>query len=112
MTEAAGSVTVAPNVLVRLISLAIREVPGVARLGRVPRMHMGRRGNASEAGVVVRSEAGAVRVECYLIAAAEANLLELGVAVQATVAAVVRELAGMQVHEVNVYIQDVEARSG
>ena len=33
-------------------------------------------------------------------------------AAQATVAAVIRELAGMAVREVNIYIQDVEAASG
>jgi len=54
----------------------------------------------------------AVSVDCYLIAQLDTNLLELGMATQATVAAVVQELAGMTVHEVNVYIQDVEATSG
>jgi len=107
-----GSVIVAPNVLIRLVNLAIREVPGVARLGSVPRAHIGRRGGASGAGVVAQITAAGTSVDCYVIAAASTNLLELGTAVQATVAAVIRELAGMSVDEVNVYIQDVEAGSG
>ena len=110
MTVATGSVIVAPNVLVRLVGLAISEVPGVARLGSPPRA--GLRGKASGAGVVAQIDAAGVSADCYLIAAAETNLLELGVAVQATVAAVIQELAGMAVREVNVYIQDVEAGSG
>jgi uncharacterized alkaline shock family protein YloU len=109
---ATGSVTMAPNVLLRLISLAIREVPGVAQLGSVPRTHAGRRSGTSGTGVVAQIAAAGTSVDCYVIAAASTNLLELGTAVQATVAAVIQELAGMSVYEVNVYIQDVEASSG
>jgi len=108
VTVAAGNVVVAPNVLVRLVSLAIHEVPGVARLGSAPRA----RGGISGAGVLTQISAEGVGIDCYLIAQADTNLLELGVAVQATVAAVIQDLAGMTVREVNVYIQDVEASNG
>jgi uncharacterized alkaline shock family protein YloU len=110
VVAATGSVIVAPEVLVRLVSLAIREVPGVARLGGVPRARAGLRGGKS--GVVTQVAPDGVSVDCYLIAEAGINMLELGIAVQATVAAVIQELAGMSVREVNVYIQDVEAGSG
>jgi uncharacterized alkaline shock family protein YloU len=99
-------------VLVRLVSLAIREVPGVVRLGGGSRARAGLRGSKSGAGVVAQIAADGVSVDCHLVAEAGTNLLELGIAVQATVAAVIQELAGMSVREVNVYIQDVEARSG
>ena len=112
MTAATGSVIVAPNVLMRLLSLAIREVPGVARLGSAPRTRAGLRVGVSGVGVVTQISADGVSADCYLIAQAETNLLELGTAVQATVAAVIQDLAGMLVREVNVYIQDVEAGSG
>jgi uncharacterized alkaline shock family protein YloU len=100
---------VAPNVLVRLVSLAIREVPGVA-----PSVSARRAGLRARDGLRVATHIGAegVGVDCYLIAQADTNLLELGITVQATVAAVIQELAGMTVREVNVYIQDVEAGSG
>ena len=109
MTTAAGSVVVAPNVLVRLVSLAIREVPGVAREGGARRAGLRPK---SGLRVVTRVGVEGVSADCYLVAQADTNLLELGVAVQATVAAVIQELAGMTVREVNVYIQDVEAGSG
>lgn len=109
MIRASGSVTVAPNVLMRIVSLAIREVPGVARLGSGPR---GRSSLRAGAGVALQASPEGVSADCYVIARAETNLLELGVAVQMTVAAVLQELAGMTVREVNVYIQDVEAHSG
>ena len=111
MTAASGKVIVAPNVLVRLVGMAIREVPGVARLGNAPRGRPGRNAK-SGAGVVAHIAADGVSADCYLVARTDTNLLELGIAVQATVAAVIKELAGMTAREVNVYIQDVEASSG
>ena len=108
VTQAAGSVIVAPNVLMNLVALGLREVPGIARPGNVPRAHGQYRGD----GVALVIHEDEVGVDCYLIAQLGTNLLELGMAAQATVAAVIRELAGMTVREVNIYIQDVEAASG
>jgi uncharacterized alkaline shock family protein YloU len=62
--------------------------------------------------VVAHIGAGGVSADCYLIAQADTSLLELGIAVQASVAAVIQGLAGMAVREVNVVIQDVEASRG
>lgn len=108
MTQAAGHVTVAPQVLTALVLMALGEVPGIVRLGSGPRARPGLRGD----GVALRVEPHGVSADCFVIARADTNLLDLGTAVQATVAAVIRELAGMAVHEVNVYIQDVEAGNG
>jgi len=107
-TQAAGSVIVAPNVLMNLVALGLREVPGIARPGNVPRAHGQHRGD----GIALTILDQQVSVDCYVIAQPDTNLLELGMAAQATVAAVIRELAGMAVREVNIYIQDVEAASG
>ena len=38
-TQATGNVIVAPNVLINLVALGLREVPGIARSGSVPRAH-------------------------------------------------------------------------
>lgn len=110
VSQAADSVAVAPNVLARLIGMAVREVPGVARLASVPRTHL--LSAATDVGVVVRTADGGVIADCYIIAAPETNLLELGTAVQATIGAVIQDLAGMVAREANVYIQDVEASYG
>jgi uncharacterized alkaline shock family protein YloU len=88
-----------------IVLMALREVPGIARLGSAPLARMSRRNE----GVALRIANDGVSADCYVVAKPDANLLELGMATQATVAAVIRELAGMTVHEVNVYIQDVEA---
>jgi uncharacterized alkaline shock family protein YloU len=107
-TQADGNVIVAPNVLINLVALGLREVPGIARPGSAPRAHGQYRGD----GIVLSIYEHDVGVDCYLIAQPDTNLLELGIAAQATVAAVIRELAGMAVREVNIYIQDVEEASG
>lgn len=111
MSQKDGTVTVAQNVLIRLISLAVSEVPGVAQLGTVPGMRSRLRVAGSH-GVAVRVGSEGVSADCYLVARMGTNLLELGIAVQATVATVLQDLADLMVREVNVYIQDVEAGSG
>lgn len=108
MIEASGNVSVAPHVLADLISMAVREVPGIARIGGGPRSTANLRGD----GVALRIDPAGVSADCHLIACYDSKLLDLGIAVQATVAAVIQELAGMTVREVNVYIQDVEAGRG
>jgi uncharacterized alkaline shock family protein YloU len=97
---------VAPHVLTELASIAVRAVPGVTRLGVVPRGRGGSPGD-QRAGVALRMGPDGVSVDCYLVALPETNLLEMGVAVQISVAAVLSELAGVAAREVNVYIQDV-----
>jgi uncharacterized alkaline shock family protein YloU len=109
-----GNVTISPRVLTELISLSARHVPGVARLGVVPHWYVPAVGSKSlsDGGVSVLIESDGVVAHCYLIAAPDTNLLELGIAVQTTVAAAIRELAGLAVREVNVYVQDVEVEHG
>lgn len=110
MTDIVSNVSVSSHRLVRLILLAIQEVPGVVRLGIVPQTHIV--GVTIGKGAVIRMSDRGVIANCYIVAALGAHLLELGVALQATVAAVIRDMAGMVVREVNVYIQDVEAKRG
>ncbi len=109
-----GSVTIAPQVLTTVISRTIHAVPGFAQAGHIPHFIAGRLpgGMTRDQGVLVQVTNGHVRVHCYLVARPDTNLLELGMAVQATVAAAIRELVGMVVDEVNVYIQDVEVERG
>lgn len=109
-TPVSDSVTVAPSVLARLIRVAACEVPGVARMAPLPRTHLLLA--TSETGVGLKVSDGSVSVVCALIAAADTNLLELGTAVQATVATVIQDFVGMSVRDVHVYIQDVEANYG
>ncbi|HEU5011146.1 MAG TPA: Asp23/Gls24 family envelope stress response protein [Roseiflexaceae bacterium] len=99
----------APNVL-NLVSTAVRAVPGVVRLAKsadsaLPHVVQGM-------GVVVRSGEMGLVVDCSIHAAMDTPLLDVGLAVQATVAAVLQDIAGLAVSEVNVYILDVECNRG
>ena len=84
--------------LARLVHLAVSEVPGVARSGSAPAT------SALNApytqGMAVKIADDQVTADCYIIAAPETNLLELGVTIQATAAAVIQDLVGLGVREV------------
>lgn len=113
MSQSGGTVTIAPHALLAIISQTVLEVPGAARLGSVPPRRVGNvwSGSHSRDGVFVRVT-NTVSVDIYLIAQSDINLLDLGTEVQAAVAKAIREMVGMPVREVNVYIQDVEAAHG
>ncbi|GAC1360921.1 MAG: hypothetical protein NVS4B8_23520 [Herpetosiphon sp.] len=106
-----GSITISPHVLADIISHAVLEIPGVARMGTVPAKQVAThfRGAINEPGVVLRVE-GAVSTDLYLVANDDVNLLDLGTEIQATVARTMTEMVGLPVEEINVVIQDVEAR--
>jgi uncharacterized alkaline shock family protein YloU len=48
-----------------------------------------------------------VAADLYLVIESGADIVSVGAAVQEEVAAALEHIVGMQVHEVNVYIQDV-----
>lgn len=104
-----GSVTIAPQVLISMISHTALDVPGVSRMGTVPARHMADRlrGSYGHAGVVVRVD-GSVQADIYLVAQHDVNLLDLGGEVQAAVTNALQELVGLPVQEINIVVQDVD----
>ncbi len=109
MTRPDGTVTIAPHALTSIISRTALEIPGVARMAAVPPRRVGQvlTGSQTRDGVIVRV-GETVSADLFLVAQHDVNLLDLGTEVQAAVANAIREMVGMPVHEVNVYIQDVE----
>lgn len=110
MEEPLGSVTVHPSVLATVARLTALATPGVARLSNTRRRGMRRMLSrlGSWGGVDLRMCDGAIAVDLHVIAEAEANLVRLSQGVQSEVRRAIRELVGMEVLEVNVYIQDVD----
>ena len=108
-----GTVTIAPHALTSILSRTALEIPGVARMAMVPPSRVGGllKGSYARDGVLVRV-GRTVSADLYLVAQHDVNLLDLGTEVQAAVANAIREMVGMPVDEVNVYIQDVEAERG
>ena len=108
-----GTVTMSPHALIGIISRTAQDVPGVARMGTVPPSRVGQllTGSQTRQGVLVRVD-GVVSADVFLVAYSDASLLDVGQQVQGAVAHAIREMVGMEVREVNVYIQDVEAARG
>jgi uncharacterized alkaline shock family protein YloU len=102
------TVTIAPGVLLTIARLAALEVSGVAHMGNIPSGadRLFRRTSASD-GVQVAVDEGTVTVHLYIVADASANLREMSVQVQKSVARSIREILGMKVETVNVHIEDV-----
>jgi len=106
--ESLGVVRVARQVLLTIVTHTALQIPGVARMA-----HKGdswsrflNREIPSQS-VVLTIKDNIVSVDLYLVLAAGANIVEVGTAVQQEVASALEEIVGMQVREVNVFVQDV-----
>lgn len=106
-----GSVRVALEVLATIAALSALEVPGVVRLEGGFTGQMGRLISAgrSQRGVKLTvDDNDEVWVELHIVARPEASMYRLGTEVQHDVARAISNMVGMQVHSVDVYIEDVE----
>jgi uncharacterized alkaline shock family protein YloU len=104
-----GNVTIAPDVLITIARLTALKTPGVARLDTGIKDSVNRvfgRG-AANGGVRVEVEDNFVSVELHVIAEHDVNMLTLGEHVQAAITRAIKEMVGMAVADVNVYIHDV-----
>lgn len=97
--ETVGRVTVAQSVLHEIVRLTTLGVAGVSRLGT----------HRSGDGVHVDVIDGRVEVDVYVIVAPDVNIRETAQNIQTEVARSMQEIIGMDVSNVNVYVQDVEA---
>ena len=107
-SQPTGVVRVARPVLSTIVINTALQIPGVVRmaqgndqwarlLGReVPRQ-----------GVALTVKDNTVAADLYLIVESGSNIVAVGTAVQEEVASAIEEMIGMQVQDVNVYIQDI-----
>jgi uncharacterized alkaline shock family protein YloU len=105
MRSKMGTVIISPAVLSMIARLTTLSVPGVARMAclGVHRL-LGSRGGD---GVKVQVVDDMVVLDLYVIAASDANMLQLSRGIQAKVTRAIHEIVGMAVREVNVHIVDV-----
>ena len=106
--ESPGVIRVARQVLLTIVTHTALQIPGITRMAykgdswsrflnrEIPRQ-----------GVTLTVKDNIVSIDLYLVLAAGVNIVEVGTAVQQEVASALEEIVGMQVHEVNVYVQDV-----
>jgi uncharacterized alkaline shock family protein YloU len=101
-----GRVMIAPTVLGQIVERSALGVQGVASLAtRHPRYDRLRSGAG---GVHVRVADNTVSADIALVARASTNILDLGQRVQAEVTLALRQMVGMEVGEINVYVDDVQ----
>ena len=101
-----GRVMIAPIVLGQIVERSALGVPGVAAVApRHPRYDRLRSGAG---GVHVRVSENSVSADIALVARSNTNILELGQRVQAEVTVALRQMVGMEVGEINVYVDDVQ----
>src|SRR6478672_6080376 len=108
VTEPLGVVRVARQVLITIVVNATLLIPGVVRMAQNNDQWsrlLGR--DLPRNGVVLTIKDNMVSTDLYIVVASGINIVETGTAVQEEVASAIEEMIGMQVREVNVYIQDV-----
>ncbi|HYL43161.1 MAG TPA: Asp23/Gls24 family envelope stress response protein [Ktedonobacteraceae bacterium] len=108
VAESLGVVRVTRQVLITIVTNAALEIPGVVRMAQGTDQWsrlLGR--EVPKQGVTLTIKDNAVTMDLYIVVASNVNIVEVGSAVQEEVASAIEHMVGMQVHEVNVYIQDV-----
>ena len=108
VTESPGVVRVAREVLSTIVIKAALQASGVVRMahsGDQWSRLLGR--EVPRQGVALVIKENAVSADLYIVVAAGSSIVDVGSAVQEEVASAIEHMVGMQVREVNVYIQDV-----
>ena len=108
VTEPLGVVRVARQVLITIVFNAALQIPGVVRIAKNNDQWsrlLGR--ELPRHGIVLTIKDNLVSTDLYIVVASGINIVETGTAIQKEVSSAIEEMVGMQVREVNVYIQDV-----
>lgn len=107
-SAAPGVVRVARQVLLTIITNVTGEVPGVVRLAQDSEQRARWPGrDLPRDGITLTIKDNALSADVYIVIAPDANIVEVGSTIQDVVASAIEEMVGMDVQEVNVYIQDV-----
>jgi uncharacterized alkaline shock family protein YloU len=104
------TITIAPNVLITIVSHAALQVPGVARMGTIP-IDVVRllKGNPMGSGTVLEISGNTLSVELYVVVKPGATMRNVSREAQEAISRSVQELVGMEVMRVNVHIDDVDS---
>ncbi len=107
-TEQLGVVRIARQVLSAIVINSALQIPGVTRVAQTnDQWSRFLNREVPNQGIALTIKENTVSADLYLVVAPGVNIVEVGTAVQEEVASSLEEMVGMQVHEINVYIQDV-----
>jgi uncharacterized alkaline shock family protein YloU len=106
--QSLGDVRVARQVLSTIVINTALLIPGVSRMAHVNDQWTGLLGReVPRQGVFLTVKENTVSTDLYLVVSSGVNIVEVASAVQEEVASAIEDIVGMQVKEVNVYIQDI-----
>lgn len=109
MSEQAGTVSIATEVLATIVNLTAMAVPGVIAMAVVPRGRLLSRPQPDATrGVQVRVSENTVEADLYLVVEHGVDMVAVATRVQRDVGQAVHEMLGMAVRHINVYIQGIE----
>ncbi len=108
MSAVTGSVRIAPEVLATIVNLTTVAVPGVVAMGAVPGHGLFSWRHDTTRGVRLTVRQNTVSVELYVVVAQGINMVGAGTAIQNAITAAVQDMLGMEVKDVNIYIQNIE----
>jgi len=107
-SQPTGVVRVAQQVLATIVINTTLQIPGVIRMAQRseqwPRL-LGR--EIPRLGVALTVKGTTVSADLYIVVSANCNIVGVGAAIQEEVASAIEEMIGLQVREVNIYIQDI-----
>jgi uncharacterized alkaline shock family protein YloU len=107
--DVTGTVRIAPEVLATIVTLTATSIPGVTGMGNVPgHSILSRPRHEWTRGVRLAVRQNTVSIDLYVAVAAGINMVSTGTAVQHAVSTAVHEMLGMEVKDVNVFIQRIE----
>jgi uncharacterized alkaline shock family protein YloU len=102
-----GKITVAPEVILDIIRQAVLYTDGIAGMASIPpRVDRIFRRLITGDGIAMEVLEDSVAIDLYVIAE-EVDLLDLSHRVQREVIRSVDRLVGLNVHEVNIHVEDV-----
>ncbi len=102
-----GVVRVARQVLSTIVINSALQIPGVVRIAQGDQWARLRGREIPRHGVALTVRDNIVSADLYIVVNGGTNIVEVGTAVQEEIASAIEDMVGMQVREVNVYIQDV-----
>jgi len=109
MADVTGSVRIAPEVLATIVNVTAAAVPGVVAMGHVPGHGLlSRVWHDTTRGVRLTVRQNTVDIDLYVVVAQGINMVSTGSAIQHAVSSAVNEMLGMDVKNVNIYIQNIE----
>ena len=100
--ESQGTITIATTVLNTIARLTALSVPGVSRMGNNGQLLQ------PASGTTVKVVNSKVKADIFVVVRSDTNFYETGQKIQQAVTRAIKEIVGMDVQAINVYIQDVE----